>query len=117
MEIACCSTAAVASPVAASRLLRRNKPSSLATHASLSFSARQAPQVPRFSVSRPRRARSPALECKCLFGLGVPEMAVIAGVAALVFGPKQLPEIGRTIGKTVKGFQQVCYFNLVLFFY
>lgn len=31
---------------------------------------------------------------------------VIAGVAALVFGPKKLPEVGRSIGKTVKSFQQ-----------
>ncbi|XP_009610432.1 sec-independent protein translocase protein TATA, chloroplastic [Nicotiana tabacum] len=44
--------------------------------------------------------------CNCLFGLGVPELVVIAGVAALVFGPKQLPEVGRTIGRTVKSFQQ-----------
>ncbi|CAH9088953.1 unnamed protein product [Cuscuta epithymum] len=46
------------------------------------------------------------LSCNCLFGLGVPELAVIGGVAALLFGPKQLPEIGRSIGKTIKGFQQ-----------
>ncbi|KAL8248949.1 hypothetical protein R6Q59_005817 [Mikania micrantha] len=44
--------------------------------------------------------------CNCLFGLGVPELVVIAGVVALVFGPKKLPEVGRSIGKTVKSFQQ-----------
>ena len=32
-------------------------------------------------------------------------MAVIGAVALLVFGPKRLPEFGRTLGKTLKGFQ------------
>ena len=40
-----------------------------------------------------------------IFGVGLPEMAVIGAVALLVFGPKRLPEMGRTLGKTLKGFQ------------
>lgn len=40
-----------------------------------------------------------------IFGIGLPEMAVIGAVALLVFGPKRLPEFGRTLGKTLKGFQ------------
>lgn len=40
-----------------------------------------------------------------LFGLGLPEVAVIAGVAAIIFGPSKLPELGKGLGKTVKSFQ------------
>lgn len=40
-----------------------------------------------------------------IFGVGLPEMAVIGAVALLVFGPKRLPELGRTLGQTLKGFQ------------
>lgn len=40
-----------------------------------------------------------------VFGVGLPEMILIGVVALLVFGPKKLPEIGRTLGKTLKGFQ------------
>jgi sec-independent protein translocase protein TatA len=40
-----------------------------------------------------------------IFGIGLPEMAVIAAIGLLVFGPKRLPELGKTLGRTLKGFQ------------
>jgi sec-independent protein translocase protein TatA len=39
------------------------------------------------------------------FGIGLPEMAVIFAISLLIFGPKKLPEIGRSMGKAIKGFQ------------
>jgi sec-independent protein translocase protein TatA len=41
-----------------------------------------------------------------VFGIGLPEMALIGIVALLVFGPKKLPEIGRSFGKALRGFQE-----------
>ena len=40
-----------------------------------------------------------------VFGIGLPEMALIFTLALLVFGPKKLPEIGRSLGKAIRGFQ------------
>ena len=40
-----------------------------------------------------------------VFGIGLPEMALIMIVALLVFGPKKLPEIGKSLGKTIRSFQ------------
>ncbi|BAY30980.1 Sec-independent protein translocase TatA [Tolypothrix tenuis PCC 7101] len=41
-----------------------------------------------------------------IFGIGLPEMAVIFVVALLIFGPKKLPEVGRSLGKAIRGFQE-----------
>ncbi len=38
-----------------------------------------------------------------MFGkIGMQELLVIAFIALLIFGPKNLPEIGKSIGKTVR---------------
>ncbi len=42
-----------------------------------------------------------------MFGsLGLPELILIFIVALLVFGPKRLPEIGRTLGKALGEFKR-----------
>ncbi len=37
-----------------------------------------------------------------MFGLGVPEILIIALIILLIFGAKRIPAIGEGIGKTVK---------------
>lgn len=58
-------------------------------------------------LSQPRllEQQQRGVVCQGLFGLGLPEIAVIAGVTALIFGPSKLPELGKGLGKTVKSFQ------------
>lgn len=41
-----------------------------------------------------------------MFGLGWPEIAVITVVVVLIFGPKKIPELGATLGKTLRGFKE-----------
>jgi TatA/E family protein of Tat protein translocase len=41
-----------------------------------------------------------------MFGLGLPEIIVIFVIALLVFGPKKLPDIGKSIGRAMAEFKK-----------
>lgn len=41
-----------------------------------------------------------------MFGLGVPELIFILVLALLIFGPKRMPEIGRTLGRGMAEFRK-----------
>lgn len=38
--------------------------------------------------------------------LGMPEILVILVVALLIFGPKKLPELGRSLGQSIREFRR-----------
>lgn len=37
--------------------------------------------------------------------LGTMELLLIFGIALMIFGPSKLPELGRTLGKTINEFK------------
>ena len=45
------------------------------------------------------------------FGLGVPELLIILAVVLLIFGPKNLPKLGASLGKTVKSLREGMAFD------
>lgn len=41
-----------------------------------------------------------------LFGLGMPELILILVIALVIFGPSKLPELGSSVGKTIREFRK-----------
>lgn len=40
-----------------------------------------------------------------MFNIGWTEVVIVLGVALLIFGPKKIPELGASLGKTLRGFK------------
>lgn len=38
--------------------------------------------------------------------IGMPEMVVIAVIALIIFGPRKLPELGKSLGKSIAEFKR-----------
>ena len=41
-----------------------------------------------------------------MFNLGLPEIIIIGAAALLVFGPKRLPELAKSLGKGIRDFKK-----------
>lgn len=41
-----------------------------------------------------------------MFNVGPGEIAIVFGVALLIFGPKKLPELGRSLGQGIGNFKR-----------
>ncbi len=41
-----------------------------------------------------------------MFGLGMPEILAVLGIAFLIFGAKRLPDIGKSLGLAIRDFRK-----------
>ena len=41
-----------------------------------------------------------------MFGIGVPELAIVLVLALIIFGPGKLPDVAKGLGKSIKEFKK-----------
>jgi sec-independent protein translocase protein TatA len=41
-----------------------------------------------------------------MFGLGLPELVIVLVIALVLFGPKKLPAMGKSLGEAIRGFKK-----------
>jgi sec-independent protein translocase protein TatA len=41
-----------------------------------------------------------------LFGMGPVEILIIVAIALVLFGPKRLPQLGKSLGKTIRSVRE-----------
>lgn len=41
-----------------------------------------------------------------MFGLGLPEMMVVLVIGLIFFGPSKLPDLGKSLGSSIRGFKK-----------
>ena len=78
------------------------RPAASAANAALACTAAVLPAAR--PLQQRRRAVAPQMG---LFGLGTPELAIIAGVALLLLGPEQVKSMAKEVGKVSAELKQV----------